>query len=242
MTPPTKTLISHVLCPYVQRSVILLTEKAIPYRRIDIDLGDKPDWFLRISPLGKVPLLWLNAPAKPGDARETDVVLFESAVICEYLDETTANSRHPKDPFEKAQHRSWIEFASATLDSIAGFYNAPDAESFEQKRQILVNRFVRLEEHLCAHRSEPPEGYFNGTEHFQIVDAAWAPVFRYLDTFDRIGAFDLLVDAPNVNAYRNKLAARPSVKQAVASDYPELLLDFIIRRNRHLSFLCAKIA
>lgn len=74
------------------------------------------------------------------------------------------------------------------------------------------------------------------------MDAAWAPVFRYLDTFDAIGAFGLLDDAPHVGAYRASLAARPSVSQAVASDYPALLLDFIIRRNRHLSSLCADIA
>ena len=50
-------LISHKLCPYVQRAVIALTEKGVPFERIDIDLANKPDWFLKISPLGKVPVL-----------------------------------------------------------------------------------------------------------------------------------------------------------------------------------------
>ena len=50
-------LISHKLCPYVQRAVISLTEKGVPFERIDIDLDNKPDWFLKISPLGKVPVL-----------------------------------------------------------------------------------------------------------------------------------------------------------------------------------------
>src|SRR4029450_6177472 len=70
-------LISHKLCPYVQRAVIALTEKGIPFERIDIDLANKPDWFLKISPLGKVPVLVVAQ-----DGRE--VALFESNVICEY--------------------------------------------------------------------------------------------------------------------------------------------------------------
>src|SRR5437763_8050 len=39
------TLVSHKLCPYVQRAVIALTEKAVPFERLDIDLADKPAWF-----------------------------------------------------------------------------------------------------------------------------------------------------------------------------------------------------
>ena len=50
-------LISHNLCPYVQRSRIVLEEKAVPHELEFIDLAAKPDWFLAISPLGKVPVL-----------------------------------------------------------------------------------------------------------------------------------------------------------------------------------------
>ena len=60
MTSPSNTrltLISHHLCPYVQRAVIALTEKSVPFDRIDIDLAAKPDWFLALSPLGKTPVL-----------------------------------------------------------------------------------------------------------------------------------------------------------------------------------------
>ena len=113
------TLVSHDLCPYVQRSVILLTEKAIPHERVTVDLSAKPDWFRTISPLGKVPLLLVG-----------EAVLFESAVICEYLDETTPGSLHPTDPLDKAQHRAWIEFGSSTLGDIAGFYGAKDPAAF----------------------------------------------------------------------------------------------------------------
>ena len=91
-------LISHKLCPYVQRAVISLTEKGVPFERIDIDLDNKPDWFLKISPLGKVPVLQVG-----------DKVVFESAVILEYLDETQRHPLHPKDPLTRAEHRAWME-------------------------------------------------------------------------------------------------------------------------------------
>ena len=53
---PTFKLISHDLCPYVQRARIVLEEKAVPHELEFIDLAGKPDWFLAVSPLGKVPV------------------------------------------------------------------------------------------------------------------------------------------------------------------------------------------
>ena len=61
---PKLTLISHKLCPYVQRAVIALTEKAVPFERRDVDLANKPEWFLRVSPLGKTPVLLVHVPQK----------------------------------------------------------------------------------------------------------------------------------------------------------------------------------
>ncbi len=49
------TLVSHALCPYVQRAAIVLIEKGVHFERRDIDLNNKPDWFLALSPLGKTP-------------------------------------------------------------------------------------------------------------------------------------------------------------------------------------------
>lgn len=79
-------LVSHPLCPYVQRAAIALAEKGVPYERIDVDLANKPDWFLEISPLGKTPVLDAGGRA-----------IFESAVILEYLEDTRPNPLHPSD-------------------------------------------------------------------------------------------------------------------------------------------------
>src|SRR6202022_4817781 len=129
MTAPLK-LISHKLCPYVERAVISLTEKGIPFERIDIDLANKPDWFLKISPLGKTPVLVVG-----------DHAIFESAVILEYLEETQAGPLHPADALRRAEHRAWIEFGSAVLNDIAGFYAAKDEATFKAKTAQLEQKF-----------------------------------------------------------------------------------------------------
>ena len=131
---PKPRLISHKLCPYVQRAVIALTEKGVTFERIDIDLANKPDWFVAISPLGKTPALQIG-----------DTAIFESAVILEYLEETQPHPLHPADPLGRAEHRAWIEFGSAVLNDIAGFYAAKDEATFKAKTAQLEQRFARLE-------------------------------------------------------------------------------------------------
>ena len=107
-------LISHKLCPYVQRAVIVATEKKIPFERIDIDLANKPDWFLALSPTGKVPLLEVEGE----DARGH--VIFESAVIAEYLDEIGDGERLlSSDPLERSRERAWVELGASVLAECA---------------------------------------------------------------------------------------------------------------------------
>jgi glutathione S-transferase len=217
-------LISHKLCPYVQRAVIALTEKGVPFERIDIDLAKKPDWFLKISPLGKTPVLVVG-----------DHAIFESAVILEYLEETQGHPLHPSDALARAAHRSWIEFGSAVLNDIAGLYSAPDAAAFNAKAAQLETRFARLEARVIA------AAWFDGKD-FSLVDAVFGPVFRYFDVFDEIGDFGILTGKPKLARWRTALAARPSVRSAVGPDYPALLRDFLDRRRSHISQLQAKLA
>jgi glutathione S-transferase len=223
MAAPLK-LISHKLCPYVQRAVIALSEKGVAFERIDIDLANKPDWFLAISPLGRTPVLQVG-----------DVPIFESAVILEYLEETEPKPLHPADPLRRAEHRGWIEFGSAVLNDIAGFYGAPNDVAFQAKTVQLEQRFARLETRVAA------APWFDG-ENFSLVDAVFGPVFRYFDVFDEIGDFGILAGKPKLARWRGSLADRSSVRAAVRSDYPALLHDFLKRRNSWISHLQARAA
>jgi glutathione S-transferase len=217
-------LISHKLCPYVQRAVIALTERGVPFERIDIDLANKPDWFLAISPLGKTPVLQVG-----------DKAIFESAVILEYLEETQPHPLHPADPLTRAEHRGWIEFGSTILNDIAGFYAAPDEATFAAKTAQLEQRFARLEGRVAA------SPWFDGGE-FSLVDAVFGPVFRYFDVFDGIVDFGILAGKPKLARWRRALSARPSVRAAVSADYPVLLRDFLNRRDSWLSQLQRRAA
>lgn len=213
------TLVSHHLCPYVQRAVISLTEKSVAFERVYVDLANKPAWFLAISPLGKTPVLKID-----------DQAIFESASILEYLEETEPKPLHPADPLTRAEHRAWIEFGSTVLNDIGGFYSAPDENVFEAKARALSVKFDRLEARLAT------SPYFDGAR-FSLVDAVFGPVFRYFDVFDKIGEFGVLSNKPRVMTWRSALAARPSVKAAVGEDYETRLWAFLLARNSHISSL-----
>ncbi|MDX1251836.1 MAG: glutathione S-transferase family protein [Gammaproteobacteria bacterium] len=217
MNVPTLRLVSHHLCPYVQRAVIVLTEKAMPFERVYVDLAHPPQWFAKISPLGKVPLLQVG-----------DDILFESAIICEYLDETVGERIHPADPLQRAKHRAWMEFGSTILDSIWAFYTAPDMQTLEIKAADLRDKFARLEMEIM---NGP---YFSGNR-FSMVDAVFGPIFRYFDVFDEIADFRFFDDTPKVRAWREVLAARPSVITAVSPEYPGQLRAFLKAKSSELS-------
>lgn len=215
------TLVSHTLCPYVQRAAIALTEKSVPFERIYIDLADKPGWFTELSPLGKVPVLKV---AQAG--RES--AIFESAVILEYIEETQPHPLHPSDPLDRARHRSWIEYGSQILNRIGAVYSAPDDAALTVEKARLDQMLERLEDALGA------GPWFAGAE-FSLVDAVYGPIFRYFDVLDRIPAAAMPSGLPKARAWRKALAERPSVVAAVSPDYPALLTEFLRRRGKALS-------
>ena len=213
------TLVSHGLCPYVQRAAIALLEKGSAFERITIDLDRKPNWFKALSPLGKVPLLQVRRPGT------SDAVLFESSAICEYIEETQAGpALHPFDPLEKARHRGWIEVGSSILADLWGFETAKDIATYETKRAALAVKFARVEAELGA-------GPFFAGETFSLVDAVYAPIFRYFDLFDRIARTHVFDGLERVHAWREALAARGSVRAAAPDDYPERLMAFLERHD-----------
>lgn len=219
-------LASHRLCPYVQRAAIVLLEKGVAFERREVDLGDKPEWFLKVSPLGKTPVLLI--PQEEGARAEA---LFESAVICEYLDETHAPRLHPPAPLDRARHRAWMEFGSAMLNTIAAFYNAPDEAALSGRAQTLRAMLRQLE----AAVADGDGPFFSGAR-FSLVDAVFGPVFRYFDAFERIdGGWGFFAGLPRLQAWRLALAARPSVRQAVTPDFAERLHGFLLQRGSALS-------
>jgi glutathione S-transferase len=210
---PNFKLISFPLCPYVQRARITLNEKNIAYDLELIDLEAPPVWFYDISPLEKVPVLLVdNQP------------LFESMVICEYLDEVTPGSLYPADPFTKAQNRAWIEFGNDILSNTYAFFTTDNEQNFKQIRATLEDRFDILEEQL---HSEP---YFNGQE-FSLVDAVFAPLFRFYEAASKYQTFNFFDDTPKILKWWKAILLRPSVENSVPETYMQDMQAYLLRQD-----------
>ncbi len=210
---PGLELISYKLCPFVQRAAITLEHKGVAFDVQHIDLGEPPAWFGEISPLGKVPVL------KHGDA-----ILFESAVINEYIDDITGGDLQSRDPLQKAKDRAWIEFASEMLGSDYMMMVASDQVSFDKYRGALIGHLERLETSM----SDGP--WFNG-ERFSLVDTAFAPLFTHLEILPEGAA---VVDAktmPKVHGWSRRLLELPEVQASVVPDFRVLYAEELERNN-----------
>ncbi|SFL64377.1 glutathione S-transferase [Bradyrhizobium sp. NFR13] len=215
MTDTDLTLISHPLCPFVQRAAIVLLEKGVAFDRVNVDLSAKPDRFLALSPTGKVPVLKVRQP------NGEDAILFESVVICEYLNETQGGAAmYPDDALLRARHRAWIEFATQTFTEGWQFLHAKDIATADAKRAAFRDRLSKIE-------AELGDGPFFAGADFGLVDAVYAPLFRYFGIIDAEVADPIFAGLPRVTAWRAALAERSSVKNAVIDTYPDLFRDHL---------------
>ena len=199
--------------------MIILLEKGIDFDITYIDINNPPDWFIEISPFGKVPVL-----------RCGDTVLFESAVINEYLDETHPPSIHPADPLVRALNRACIEFGSNLNMDIHGVITAKDESSFKEKCGKVENELARVESKI----SQGP--FYNGDE-FSMVDVAYAPVLMRLQLLHEHYHLDLLDKLPKMRAWAVVLAKRDSVQRSVVQEFPQLFKDSITAGKGHINTL-----
>lgn len=210
-------LISFKLCPFVHRTVIMLREKRVDYDTRYIDLADKPEWFLRISPFGKVPVLRIG-----------DDVLFESAIINEYLDEVYPPRLHPEDALQRAHDRAWIEYGSELLVIRHRMMSAKDQASFEKHRDALRQGLKRVEKQL---RRGPS---FDGGR-FTLVDAAYVPLLLRLAVTDEAFGLGLLDEVPVVTAWYEWLKDYPAVRDSMLPGFMDDLRRAAVEREGYLA-------
>ena len=210
-------LISFELCPFVQRSVITLLQKGVDFKINYIDIHDPPEWFQQISPLGKVPVM-----------RVDNTVLFESAVINEYLDEVYSPTFHPNTALRKAHNRAWIEFGSELVINQHFWATAQDAETLEQCQSDILAKFHWLENEL----QDGP--FFNGAD-FSLVDATYAPIFMRSDILAQHFSFEGYQNHPKLKAWAESLLALESVKQSVAPDFAAMFVYFIKSKEGYIT-------
>ena len=211
-------LVSFNVCPYVQRSVITLIHKGCDYKITFIDLSNPPDWFLQISPLGKVPVLKV-------DGKE---VLFESAVINEFIDDVTPGSLKPTDPLTLAKNRAWIEYGGSCLVDL---YMIADHKTEEEMRTQMCEAIIhlqRVEDVLCS------TTYFNGDE-FALIDAAYAPLLIRLDFLNQRLDFVDWEKFSKLNNWKENLLALDSVQKSNIDDFELHYINKLKAQNGYLS-------
>ena len=200
-------LTSFKTCPFVQRAVITLKHKNIDFDITYIDLADPPDWFVEKSPLQKVPMLQVD-----------EEILFESAVINEYIDEITGAELQPADPLARAKNRAWIEFASNMLGNLYMMKMSKDEERYNKFRTTLVDQLHRVERNF----GDGP--WFNDAE-FSLADTAFAPLFRQDSVAgNRMSVIDPAT-MPKVRAWADRLLALPEVRNSVVEEFEDLYLQ-----------------
>ena len=125
-----------------------------------------------------------------------------------------------------------MEFGSSILADLWTYETTSDAAQLEDKRKIIAGKFQTIEAELSA------EPFFAG-EDFCLVDAVFAPIFRYFDVFDMLAESHIFDGLSKVQAWRRELAQRPSVRAAASPDYPERLMTFL---EKHQSVLLRRNA
>jgi glutathione S-transferase len=198
--------------------VIALRAKNIEFDVTYIDLRDKPDWFLKISPHGKVPVLQVDG-----------VALFESNAIAEYLDETVAPRLHPEDPLERARHRAWTDFIPDFAGALNGITYSHTREEMEKALAAAPAKLSRVDYALETLKKDG--GPYFGGDRLCLVDAAYAPFLQRFKLADEILKTGLISQFPRIQAWSDALLANATITGAVAPNFLEEFYKNLERRE-----------
>ena len=201
--------------------------KDVEFEVTFINLLEKPDWFLKISPHGKVPVLKIG-----------EDILFESNAIAEYLDETVSPRLHPEDPIERARNRAWTDFVSSFARALNGVYYTKTRGEMEEGLAKAPKTIERLEEALTRQRDLNDGPYFNGPN-LSLVDCAYAPFlqrFLIADGYLRTGLLD---NFPKVKKWADALLSNETVIGAVAPEFLKEFEESLRRRKFYVASLLA---
>jgi glutathione S-transferase len=215
-------LCSFKTCPWVQRAAIVLRAKQVAYDITYIDRDKRPDWFLKMSPHSKVPVLVL-------DGKDS---LFESNAIAEYLDETAAPRLHPEDPMLRARNRAWTDYVPTFAAAISDAAYSDTEDEFAKKAAKIAVPFGKLDDALAQRGNAGP--YFNGPK-FSLVDAAYAPFLQRYTFMDRLKPIGVIEKFPRLAAWRDTLVADAAVKASTVPNIEAVWQENLIIRKRWLA-------
>ncbi len=197
--------------------MIVLRAKQVEFEITYINLREKPDWFLKISPHGKVPVLVVD-----------EQPLFESNAIAEFLDEVVAPRLHPEDPIKRARNRAWTDFVPDFSGALNIYYTKTKAD-MEAKVEAAPAKLEKLEMAIRDERGNDGP-YFNGPE-LCLVDAAYAPFLQRFAMVEEKLRTGLLKRFPLVQAWSDALLASEMVTGSVAPSFADEFTGNLHRRE-----------
>jgi glutathione S-transferase len=191
--------------------------KNVEFEVTYITKDTKPDWFLEISPHGKVPVL------KVGDH-----ALFESNAIVEFLDEVVEPRLAPKDPIERAQNRAWTDYTGSWASALNRVSYAKNKKEHKSAVEVLPITLNKIETVLRQRKHNGP--YFNNHE-LCLVDAAYAPFLMRFNMVEEINPTHILKDFPKIQSWSEALLKNKYVINSVSEDFAEVFEANLYKRE-----------
>ena len=190
-------LYSGTTCPFSQRCRFVLFEKGMDFEIRDVDLYNKPEDIAVMNPYGQVPILV-----------ERDLVLYESNIINEYIDERFPHPQlMPADPVMRARTRLFLYNFEKELFvhvNVLEQRGDVDAKAQETARSAIRDRLAQLAPVLVKNR-------FMLGEEFSMLDVAIAPLLWRLDHY----GIELPKNAAPLQKYAERIFSRPAYIEAL---------------------------
>jgi RNA polymerase-associated protein len=188
-------LYSGTTCPFSQRCRFVLFEKGMDFEIKDVDLFNKPEDISVMNPYGQVPILV-----------ERDLILYESNIINEYIDERFPHPQlMPADPVMRARTRLFLfNFERELFVHVQTLENSNKQPAIDKAKLIIRDRLTQLAPVLLKNK-------FMLGDDFSMLDVAIAPLLWRLDHY----GIDLPKSAAPLMKYAERIFSRPAYIEAL---------------------------
>ncbi len=185
------TLFSGSSDPYSHRARIVLAEKGVTFDLLEVDTALQPQSLVEVNPYNTVPTLL-----------DRDLVLYDSAIIMEYLDE-----RFPHPPlmpvYPVARARSRLMLYRIDRDWYVLMNKIAQPNLSEAEKDPYRKELKESLTSVAALFNDLP---FFLSEEFSLVDCAMAPLLWRLPSL----GVKLGVEAKSISVYAHKIFTRES--------------------------------
>ncbi len=210
-------IVSFKICPFVQRVTALLEAKNIAYDVEYIDLGDKPQWFLDLSPRGQVPIL----------ITDNGTALFESDAIAEYIEEAYQPLQERLSPEDKALNRAWSYLAAKHYLVQCGAQRSADGATLAERSKQLGMAFDKVEKQLTG------SPFFGGNT-IGMADIAWLTLLHRAHLIESYADYDFIGQRPKLKTWQRQLMATGLAQRSVAPDFEDAFTAFYLSPQTYL--------